>query len=593
MRLTALLVSMLMLAALSFGCGGAGGDPSFSPDPSVGDLFGDDDQGGGGEVEVPDDNYSDADAAEEDCFEDGFCNRRCTTALDCPPGFSCVMSMCTFDCVTDDECGTGGTCNDSGLCEAIGGDPIPECATDDECGEGRFCNTLGGCEKIPVFLGCRDDADCPAGQYCEDDHSCQIFPPAGIDCAYDYDCPGNYYCGPSYLCVQDCRTAYECGPAKTCSDDGRCVSVGAPSRLAYFTFNGLGSQADPATPAVFESASYKIDMVEIAPAARSEMLTSASFRLIGNGTTAVAAGTSDHISYQGQLADAAGQEIDGSVAVEVRLYDSLIAGIGQPVTNSHVIYADGHPAVEVDGGVFRIAIGDGAPLDPDAPVLPVDGLLEIENVYLELWIDGERLSPRQRLGAQPATFHARYARYADEVGNLPAITEENLPNYPADLITTGTISTLCVPTGLGVSIIDGQLSSDRVPDLSAGDFEQTGSIPVDMIGDMDAAKITSGTIPSHMLPEGEYIAREDFVVISGSVADDQMLVFPSGFDPATECEYILTPSVTMGSVEGIDQIYLGKSDVHVVNCEVDWHEASDGESHTVPCTANYMIICKR
>lgn len=285
MRLTALIVSVIMLVAVSFGCGGAGSDPSFSPDPSVGDIVGGDEGGGGGgEVEVPGDDGKEQteETAENDCFEDGFCNQRCASAEECPPGFSCIMSMCTFDCVTDDECGTGGVCNDSGLCEATDAEPMPGCTSDEECGAGRFCNSAGGCEKIPVFLGCQDDADCPMGQYCDEVHSCEIFPGAGIECEVDDDCPGNYHCGPSYLCVQECRTHYQCGDGQACDSDGYCVAVGAPAAIVSFSFNTAGAQTDPTGPVAFESANFRIDQVEIAPAGRSEMLTSPSFRLIGS-----------------------------------------------------------------------------------------------------------------------------------------------------------------------------------------------------------------------------------------------------------------------------------------------------------------------
>jgi len=596
LRLTALVVSLFMLFALSFGCGG-GSDPEYSPDPSVGDVVGGDETPGGDETEPTSEDGEKTGGASNDCFEDGFCDIRCVNASECPPGFSCVMHMCTFDCLSDDECGTGGVCNDSGLCEATDAEPMPDCVSDSECGSGRFCNPAGTCEKISVLLGCRNDADCPLGQYCDDSHTCEIFPDAGVACSVDDDCPGNYHCGASSLCIQECRTHSQCGAGEACDDGGRCILAGIPAGIAYFSFNSTGAASDPIEPATYASQSYRIDMVEIAPAGRPEMLASTSFRLVGSASTAAAGdGGASYIPFQGHLIDAVGLDVNRSVKVEVRLYDSLISGIGQGVENSHVIYADEHPVVDVEGGLFRIGIGGGSPLDPDEPVLPIDKLLEAENVFMELWIDGERLSPRQGLGTIPAVFHAKYARYADEVENLPPVTEGNLPNYPAELIKAGTLSAACIPSGLSVSKITGSLGVGNIPNLSASDFDDLGSLPSGVIGQMDAGKITSGTISKELLPDGSYIARDNLMVLSGSISNEQMLVFPSGFDPTTEgvqCGYMLTPGITMGSVEGIDRIYLEKSDSNVIRCEVDQHEESDETTHTVPCTANYMIICKK
>jgi|GEM_PF-4900545 len=297
------------------------------------------------------------------------------------------------------------------------------------------------------------------------------------------------------------------------------------------------------------------------------------------------------ISYQGYLLDAQGAELGRPVELEVRLYDSLIAGIDKGVTDDHVIYAEAHAAVDVEGGVFRISIGAGQPLDAKWTGLPAEELLVADSVYLEMWVDGERLSPRQRMGAMPAVFHAEYAKYAEEVENLPAVTEANLPNYPAEMIKSGTLSSTCIPSGLGVSLIDGAIDSSFVPSISAERFDHTGKLPPQVVGAMDASKITTGTISRGMLPNESYVAREDFIVMTGSVADEQMLVFPPGFDAATECQYVLTPGVTMGSVEGIDQIYLSVTG-GVVKCQIDKHEGDDGGATlTVPCNANYMIVC--
>lgn len=589
-----LILAAIAAFFLAAGCGGS--DASFSPDPSVANVPGGDTPGGG-DTGGSGDGSSDTSKKstdEKDCFLDGFCYKTCTSVSDCPAGFSCVMHVCTFDCQTDDECGTGGECNDAGLCEAVTGEKIPACTQNSECGDGRFCNDKGNCEQVPVLFGCANDADCPTGQYCDETtHECELFPAAGVSCSADADCPGNYYCGASHSCEQECRTDYQCSAGNACDAHGRCTTAGLPVRLASFSFNSAGADTDPAAPAIFESASYKIDMVEVVPSGRNEILSSTSFRLTRSGAmTAQGAEIPNTIPYEGYLTDAAGLDIDSSVRIEMRLYDSLMGGIGQGVTNSHVIYAEDHPVVDVAGGVFRLNIGGGTTLNPLVASLPIDKLLETENVYIELWINGERLSPRQHIGAMPAVFHAKYARYADHLDHLPSITPDSLPNYPAELITTGTLPTNCIPSALNTSLISGTPDISHFPAIPVANFDMRGSIPAGMFSNLDASKIVGGTIRRDSLPEGSYIARDNLTVLSGSVSDEQMLVLPSGFEPG-QCQYILAPGITMGSVEGIDQLIATIDDANVVRCQIDEKHDPGDTTHRMPCTANYMIICQK
>lgn len=273
-----LVMTMFAAVFISWGCG-AGGDASFSPDPGLADVLNDDPlddgTGGGGQVDVDPEK-------ERDCFLDGFCYRECETVSDCPAGFSCVMNVCTFDCKADDECGDGGRCNSVGLCEVDSGLGIPACSSDSDCGDGRYCNAEGGCELIPVLLGCQSDIDCPLGQFCSDLHSCELFPGPDVDCAIDDDCPGNYYCDAGGSCQQDCRSDYQCPEGEACDVSGRCMVPGEPVKLVSFSFGVPGAESDPDGPVIFKSENFMIDQVVIAPAGRSQVLTSPRFRLIGS-----------------------------------------------------------------------------------------------------------------------------------------------------------------------------------------------------------------------------------------------------------------------------------------------------------------------
>lgn len=70
-----------------------------------------------------------------------------------PSGYECTSST---DCAAGCYC-QAGTCEEGGFC-----------ATDEDCGDGYHCNTdRSSCEPNPTEPTCSSDAECPAGQDCE------------------------------------------------------------------------------------------------------------------------------------------------------------------------------------------------------------------------------------------------------------------------------------------------------------------------------------------------------------------------------------------------------------------------------------------
>lgn len=283
--------SFVASAAVSTGCS-IGGEVSFSPDPTIGGLIDDGDDpvdgtdggggGGGGDGDYTvEGQTAEEEEKERDCFLDGFCYRQCSEPADCPAGFSCIMSVCTFDCQSDEECGSGGVCNDAGLCETTS-TSIAGCTNDAECGADRFCNASAECEQVAVQLGCQGDADCPLGDYCDEAHSCTPFPGPDVGCAADGDCPGDYYCSIGAICEQDCRSSVQCNTGEACDATGRCVTVGTPARFVAYSFGSLSADADPASGGVFSSTSYSVSNVEIVQAGRNQVLSSSRYRLVGS-----------------------------------------------------------------------------------------------------------------------------------------------------------------------------------------------------------------------------------------------------------------------------------------------------------------------
>lgn len=307
-------------------------------------------------------------------------------------------------------------------------------------------------------------------------------------------------------------------------------------------------------------------------------------------TIATSANAAQSIPYQGHLTDAGGIDLDATVSIEVRLYDSLIGGIGDGVTNLHVVYAERHPAVQVSDGVFRIGIGEGTPLDAKWSALPVDDLISRERVYLELWVGGERLTPRQRMGSLPAAIHAKKAKFADELESLPAITSDMIPNYDASKITSGTFADSQMPT-LDASIIEDALLASHIPALDVSKFAVSGTLPVDRLGsNYSASKITSGEIGVGHLPSNGFYVMGDIAVGSGVLSNGQHLNLPSGF-VLGQCSVVISPTETAGAVEGIDCQKTLLNASGNLECEV-W-EKSDCSGDKAYCNAMYMAVCKR
>lgn len=101
------------------------------------------------------------------------------------------------------------------------------------------------------------------------------------------------------------------------------------------------------------------------------------------------------INYQGRLADSAGVPIDDTVAMQFSLYDSDTGGISLwgPET---------HATVPVSEGLFSVALGSQTSGGIPNSVLSGD-------VWLEITVDGETLSPREQLRAVPYAIQSSVA----------------------------------------------------------------------------------------------------------------------------------------------------------------------------------------
>jgi hypothetical protein len=118
------------------------------------------------------------------------------------------------------------------------------------------------------------------------------------------------------------------------------------------------------------------------------------------------------ISFQGRLTDAGGNALNGNYGMDFTLYDSA----GSSVWNEIQMVA-------VDDGIYNVKLGAVTPLNA--------GLFSTDELYLGIIIDGEIMSPRQRItsvafamradDAEHATS-ATNANYADSAGTATSAT---------------------------------------------------------------------------------------------------------------------------------------------------------------------------
>ncbi len=106
---------------------------------------------------------------------------------------------------------------------------------------------------------------------------------------------------------------------------------------------------------------------------------------------AVFAQTPTTLLYQGKLTNTDGLGINSTEAITFRLYDSAIGGTP--------LWSETHAAVDIEKGLFNVELGSVSPI-----------LLSFDVGYwLEIEIDGDILSPRQKMTSEAYAFRAKYA----------------------------------------------------------------------------------------------------------------------------------------------------------------------------------------
>ena len=128
-------------------------------------------------------------------------------------------------------------------------------------------------------------------------------------------------------------------------------------------------------------------------------------------------------SYQGTLADNLGDPLEGPVDIDIALYTQLVASSGETA-----LYSEEHNETSLgDGGGFSLMIGAGS--NATGSFGPT--VFQSNNVYLELTVDGEVLSPRQPISSVPWALVAEELADAPDLVNQVGDLESQLGSFPA------------------------------------------------------------------------------------------------------------------------------------------------------------------
>ena len=114
-----------------------------------------------------------------------------------------------------------------------------------------------------------------------------------------------------------------------------------------------------------------------------------------NGLLMAADHTESHwVNLQGVLRDTNGNPLNGSFDMTFRFFDAAVGG-NEILIDEHLLAETGN--VTVTNGLFNVALGSGNHVDGSGPgTFPrlSDVFGNVEEVYLEVQVSGEVLSPR-------------------------------------------------------------------------------------------------------------------------------------------------------------------------------------------------------
>jgi hypothetical protein len=128
-------------------------------------------------------------------------------------------------------------------------------------------------------------------------------------------------------------------------------------------------------------------------------------------------GFSYYLTETGYLRNTHGLGLNQTVSIEYKLYEQETGGFS--------IWNYGPVSVEVKEGIYSV------PLGVSGNALNESYLYKNSDYYLGKIVNGETLSPRQRLSYVPRAVFERRAAYADTAGKAAAVDWKDIQNVPS------------------------------------------------------------------------------------------------------------------------------------------------------------------
>ncbi len=146
------------------------------------------------------------------------------------------------------------------------------------------------------------------------------------------------------------------------------------------------------------------------------------------------------VNYQGQLTDDMGVPIDDTLEIRFTLFDGNSPGA--------MVWGEIHSAVVINEGIYNVILGSVTPIAPS--LLSSDTL----DLYLELIVDGQIMSPKQKLTS------TLYALKADTLDGKDS----------TDFLTPSDVGTMAMQDSDSVNITGGTISNAIITSSMVGSF---------------------------------------------------------------------------------------------------------------------------
>lgn len=150
------------------------------------------------------------------------------------------------------------------------------------------------------------------------------------------------------------------------------------------------------------------------------VMVMAALSTAGLALPSVGTAAPDSFEYIGALT--AGS-VPATANIEISLFDQAVGG-------SAVWGPQSYPNTPVTSGMFRVTVGSGSTPDLGPALLTPD------NIWIEVAIDGETLSPRQRLGSVAYAQVARHARGMMGTDAANYVTDADIADNPSNAFTS-------------------------------------------------------------------------------------------------------------------------------------------------------------